>query len=270
MDVHEKMHNGDLYGPSEALVQEQAACLERQFEFNHTHPTDFARREALLREMFAEIGPGCYIEPPLHANWAGKFVHLGRSVYVNFNLTLVDDTAIYIGDYTMIGPNVTIATGTHPILPALRENFYQFNMPVRIGRNCWLGAGAIILPGVTIGDNVVVGPAASSPMTCPITSLRSAIPAACCARWGSATGKSISAVARSRPKSSPKSAKRRPNKLSPAERVCAKSAPKTSPNKQRQNNPRRWPCKAGSAGIWCFVMTRVKKRRECSGAQCAP
>ena len=157
MDVHKKMHNGDLYGPSEALVQEQAACLERQFEFNHTHPTDFARREALLREMFAEIGPGCYIEPPLHANWAGKFVHLGRSVYVNFNLTLVDDTAIYIGDYTMIGPNVTIATGTHPILPALRENFYQFNMPVRIGRNCWLGAGAIILPGVTIGDNVVVG-----------------------------------------------------------------------------------------------------------------
>lgn len=157
MDVHEKMHNGDLYGPSEALVQEQAACLERQFEFNHTHPTDFARREALLREMFAEIGPGCYIEPPLHANWAGKFVHLGRSVYVNFNLTLVDDTAIYIGDYTMIGPNVTIATGTHPILPALRENFYQFNMPVRIGRNCWLGTGAIILPGVTIGDNVVVG-----------------------------------------------------------------------------------------------------------------
>ena len=157
MDVHEKMHNGDLYGPNEALVQEQAACLERQFEFNHTHPTDFARREALLREMFAEIGPGCYIEPPLHANWAGKFVHLGRSVYVNFNLTLVDDTAIYIGDYTMIGPNVTIATGTHPILPALRENFYQFNMPVRIGRNCWLGAGAIILPGVTIGDNVVVG-----------------------------------------------------------------------------------------------------------------
>ena len=157
MDVHEKMHNGDLYGPSKALVQEQAACLERQFEFNHTHPTDFARREALLREMFAEIGPGCYIEPPLHANWAGKFVHLGRSVYVNFNLTLVDDTAIYIGDYTMIGPNVTIATGTHPILPALREKLYQFNMPVRIGRNCWLGAGAIILPGVTIGDNVVVG-----------------------------------------------------------------------------------------------------------------
>ena len=157
MDVHKKMHNGDLYGPSKALVQEQAACLERQFEFNHTHPTDFARREALLREMFAEIGPGCYIEPPLHANWAGKFVHLGRSVYVNFNLTLVDDTAIYIGDYTMIGPNVTIATGSHPILPALREKLYQFNMPVRIGRNCWLGAGAIILPGVTIGDNVVVG-----------------------------------------------------------------------------------------------------------------
>lgn len=157
MDVHESMHSGALYGPSEALVQEQAACLERQYEFNHTHPTDFARREALLREMFAEIGPDCYIEPPLQANWAGKFVRMGRSVYINFHLTLVDDTEITIGDYTMIGPNVTIVTGTHPILPALREKLYQFNLPVHIGRNCWLGAGVIVLPGITIGDNVVVG-----------------------------------------------------------------------------------------------------------------
>ena len=82
---------------------------------------------------------------------------MGQNVYANFNLTLVDDTHIYIGDCTMIGPNVTIATAGHPVLPELREKGFQFNVPVHIGRNCWLGAGVIVLPGVTIGDNTVIG-----------------------------------------------------------------------------------------------------------------
>lgn len=111
----------------------------------------------MLKKMFAELGDDCYIEPPFHANFGGKNVHLGNSVYANFNLTLVDDTDIYIGDYTMIAPNVTIATAAHPILPRLREKAYQFNVPVHIGRNCWIGAGSVILPGVTIGDNTVIG-----------------------------------------------------------------------------------------------------------------
>ena len=68
------------------------------------------RRAALLKEMFAEIGENCYIEPPLHANWAGKHVHFGSGVYANFNLTLVDDGQIYVGDGVMFGPNVTVAT----------------------------------------------------------------------------------------------------------------------------------------------------------------
>ena len=70
---------------------------------------------------------------------------------------MVDDTHIYVGDYTMFGPNVTVATAGHPILPELREKLYQFNMPIHIGRRCWIGAGAVILPGVTIGDNVIIG-----------------------------------------------------------------------------------------------------------------
>ena len=107
--------------------------------------------------MLAEVGEDCYIEPPLHANWGGRHVHFGRNVYANFSLTLVDDTHIYVGDYTMIGPNVTICTAGHPILPALREKGYQYNAPVRIGRNCWIGAGAVLLPGVTVGDNTVIG-----------------------------------------------------------------------------------------------------------------
>lgn len=154
----EMLHGGGLYRSDEAaLLNEQTACLERLYDFNATHPSEGEKREALLKEMFAELGENCYIEPPLRSNWGGRHVHFGKNVYANFNLTLVDDTHIYVGDYTMIGPNVTLATAGHPILPALREEVYQFNLPVRIGRNCWLGAGVIVLPGITIGDNTVVG-----------------------------------------------------------------------------------------------------------------
>ena len=111
----------------------------------------------MLKEMLAEIGEGCYIEPPFHSNFGGGHVHFGKNIYANFNLTLVDDTHIYVGDYTMFGPNVTVATAGHPILPELRSQGYQYNAPVHIGKNCWIGAGAIIVPGITIGDNVVIG-----------------------------------------------------------------------------------------------------------------
>lgn len=158
MDIYEKMHNGDLYLPNdEQIMQQQTICLDRLYDYNMTRPTEGKKREAMLKEMFAEIGEGCYIEPPFHSNWGGKHVHFGKFVYANFNLTLVDDTHIYVGDYTMLGPNVTVATAGHPILPELREQVYQYNSPVHIGRNCWIGAGVIIVPGITIGDNTVIG-----------------------------------------------------------------------------------------------------------------
>lgn len=153
-----RMMEGKLYLPTgEELLADQAVCLERLYEYNHTRPSQNEEREALLKEMFAEIGEGVYLEPPFHANWAGHHVHMGKNVYANFNLTLVDDGEIYIGDYTMIGPNVTIATAGHPALPELRQEAYQFNIPVHIGKNVWIGAGVIILPGVTVGDNTVIG-----------------------------------------------------------------------------------------------------------------
>ncbi len=158
MEEKEKLHTGDLYLPmSDEILKEQLDCLELLYDFNATRPHDLKKRAELLNRMFAEIGEGCYIEPPLHSNWGGKHVHFGKNVYANFNLTLVDDTHIYVGDYTLIGPNVTIATAEHPVLPELREQAYQYNAPVRIGRNCWIGAGAILVPGVTVGDNTVIG-----------------------------------------------------------------------------------------------------------------
>lgn len=158
MTEKEKMHTTDLYLPGDpAIVREQTACLDKLYQFNQTRPTEMEQRTAMLREMFAAFGEGCYIEPPLHANFGGRHVHFGRNVYANFNLTLVDDTHIYVGDFTMLGPNVVLATAGHPILPALRKQGYQYNAPIHIGQNCWLGAGVIVLPGVTIGDHTVVG-----------------------------------------------------------------------------------------------------------------
>ena len=157
-EMKDKMHTGELYLPmDDEIVAEQEKCMELLYDYNQMRPTEQEKRNRLLGKMFAEIGEGCYIEPPFHANWGGKHVHFGNYVYANFNLTLVDDTHIYVGDRTMFGPNVTVATGGHPILPELRIKGYQYNFPVHIGKNCWLGAGVIIVPGITIGDNVVIG-----------------------------------------------------------------------------------------------------------------
>ena len=158
MSMKDKMHTGELYLPmDEEIAKLQVQCLDRLYDFNNTRPTEQDKRQALMQEMYAEIGEGCDIEPPFHANFGGAHCHWGSHIYANFNLTMVDDTHIYVGDFTMFGPNVTVATAGHPILPQLREQAYQYNASVHIGKNCWLGAGAIVLPGVTIGDNVVIG-----------------------------------------------------------------------------------------------------------------
>ena len=158
MSMKDKMHTGELYLPyDEEIMVEQLKKLDRLYDFNMTRPTELQKRDELLKEMFAEIGEECYIEPPFYSNFGGGHVHFGKNIYANFNLTLVDDTHIYVGDYTMFGPNVTVATAGHPILPELRKQGYQYNAPVHIGENCWIGAGVLIMPGITIGDNVVIG-----------------------------------------------------------------------------------------------------------------
>lgn len=154
----ELMASGQIYlpGDTEILIR-QRECLELLYDFNATRPGEMERRNELLSRMLASCGKDCYIEPPFHANWGGRNLHLGDSVYANFNLTCVDDTDIYIGSYTMIGPNVTIATACHPFSPELRKKGAQYNKKVMIGENVWLGAGVIVLPGVTIGDNSIIG-----------------------------------------------------------------------------------------------------------------
>ena len=158
MTIYEKMHQTKLYNAGEAdLLEEQTGYLDKLYDFIQTRPTEGEKRMKMLKEMFAEIGENCYIEPPFHANFGGHHVHFGTGVYANFNLTLVDDTHIYVGDYTMFGPNVVLATAGHPSTPELRKRGYQYNAPIHIGNNCWLGTGVLVMPGITIGDNVIIG-----------------------------------------------------------------------------------------------------------------
>lgn len=157
-DIKYKMHHQKIYYPSdEEFLKEQLSYVDKVNDYNLTRTNELDKRQELLKEMFLSVGENCYIEPPLHANFGCKHVSLGNNVYANFNLTLVDDTYITIGDNTMIGPNVTLATAGHPILPSLRMKGYQFNVPINIGKNVWIGAGVIVLPGVNIGDNSVIG-----------------------------------------------------------------------------------------------------------------
>lgn len=158
MTNEELIHSGEIYQPEDpAILKKQAQAMLPMYEYNQTLPTEGEKRQALLKKMFASVGDNCYIEPPFHANWGGHHIKLGNHVYANFNLTIADDTYVTIGDHTMIGPNVTMSSAAHPILPELREHGYQYNLPITIGKNCWIGAGVIILPGVTIGDNSVIG-----------------------------------------------------------------------------------------------------------------
>lgn len=120
-------------------------------------PEGEKKKQRILRELFAEVGEGSYLQAPYHAMWGGHHVHLGKNVYLNFNATLVDDANIYIGDGTMIAPNVTIIAASHPISPKLREEGYGCNEPVYIGKNVWIASNVTVLPGVHIGDNSVIG-----------------------------------------------------------------------------------------------------------------
>ena len=158
MTQYERMVNGLIYDPGDQeIMAEQSTFQEGLLEFNLLKPFEAEKKQKYMKEVFAECGENCYIELPFHANWGGHHLHLGDYVYANFNLTLVDDGHIYVGDHVMFGPNVTITTANHPVNPELRLRGLQYNKDVRIDDNAWIGAGVIILPGVHIGKNSVIG-----------------------------------------------------------------------------------------------------------------
>jgi galactoside O-acetyltransferase len=158
MTQYERMQAGLIYDSADKeIVDMQTPYLDKLWEFNQLKPSQYKEKEAYMKEVFAECGDNCYIELPFHANWGGHNVHMGNGVYANFNLTLVDDGQIYIGDHVMFGPNVTVATPNHPIHAKMREHQLQYNKDIYIGENVWIGSGVLIMPGVHIGKNSVIG-----------------------------------------------------------------------------------------------------------------
>ena len=157
---HEMLNSGEMYDSvDDEFIAYQHELVQRLNEFNRTDetPEGLAKRERILREITGTYGENLYIIPPVSANCGLRHVHFGKNVVVNFNCMFVDDGDIFIGDDCMLGPGCCLATAIHPVSPRLRKYKILRNKSIRLGRNVWLGGGAIILPGVTVGDNSIVG-----------------------------------------------------------------------------------------------------------------
>ena len=126
------------------------------YEFNHTRPSEVEKRDKLIREMFGKVGKHVWVEPPVYFSY-GTNIHIGDNFYANFNFTIVDDYTVTIGDNVLIAPNVTISVTGHPVHHELRKAGEMFSFPVTIGNNVWIGSNVVINPGITIGDNSVIG-----------------------------------------------------------------------------------------------------------------
>ena len=155
MTEQEKMKQGLLWIDDEENLALQSKCKALVKKFNDLPADMMKEKEALLHDIFGEVGDNVWLNSPLTAA-VGKYVSIGEGTYANMNLTLIDDWKITIGKNVLIGPNVTICTTGHPIHPAHRlDGMYSF--PVSIGDNVWIGGNVMILPGVTIGENSVIG-----------------------------------------------------------------------------------------------------------------
>ncbi len=156
MTQDERMQKGYLWYDTGEYFEEQAKAKDLMYEFNHSKPSETEKRAGLQKEIFGEIGDHCILQQPITV-MRGKTVHIGDYCYFNSNAFFVDDSDIYIGDWVLFGPNVTISTTGHPIDPDLRGTGAMYSFPVHIGNKVWIGSNVVIMPGVTIGDNAVIG-----------------------------------------------------------------------------------------------------------------
>lgn len=153
----QKMLAGELYNAAdEALQADQAAAAEWMARYNAAGLQTAEQRHALLCERLAEVGAGAVIRPPFHCDY-GYNIRLGAGVFLNFNCVILDICEVSIGEGTQVGPAVQFYAADHPRDAAGRASGLEFGRPIRIGCNVWIGGGAIILPGVSIGDDALIG-----------------------------------------------------------------------------------------------------------------
>ena len=153
----EKMLAGELYSPNcPHLSADQARAKVWMVRYNASLALSPAERREILRELFAVVGGGAVIRPPFHCDY-GYNISLGKGAFLNFNCIILDVGQVTIGELAQIGPGVQMLTADHPRDKEQRRAGLEIGRPIRIGSNAWIGAGAIILPGVTIGDDAIVG-----------------------------------------------------------------------------------------------------------------
>ncbi len=152
-----KMLSGMLYDASDPeLIAERDHCRKLFQKINQTTENQKDDRNKLCYDLLGEAGEGLWIEPPFYCDY-GYNIRVGSNVFMNFNCCILDVMEVTIGDKTLLGPNVQIYTATHPIDAETRSSLLEFAKPVHIGRDVWIGGGAIICPGVTIGNGVIIG-----------------------------------------------------------------------------------------------------------------
>ncbi len=158
MTEKEKCHQGWLYNANHdrELLEERDKTKELLWRYNRLNPSEKAARRKLLDQLFGKLGEGAVIEQPFYCDY-GYNITAGNNFFANFNVTILDDAKVTIGNNVFLAPNVSIYTAGHPLEPEPRNQGLEYAYPVTIGNNVWIGGGVIILPGVTIGDNVTIG-----------------------------------------------------------------------------------------------------------------
>ncbi|MEA2776277.1 MAG: maltose O-acetyltransferase [Acetobacteraceae bacterium] len=153
----QKMLAGALYDANDPeLVSERAAAARWMVRYNASLAASTSDRLVLLHAQLGNVGEGAEIRPPFHCDYGSNII-VGRGVFLNFNCVVLDVVGVTIGAGTQIGPAVQIYTADHPRDPVARRAGKEFGQPIRIGRNVWIGGSAVILPGVTIGDDAIIG-----------------------------------------------------------------------------------------------------------------
>ncbi|MBD8042365.1 sugar O-acetyltransferase [Arthrobacter sp. Sa2BUA2] len=155
--MRERMQAGDLYIADDAeLAADSRRAISLADRYTRLWPQDPGAAVELLNELLGAIGADTEVRPPLYVDY-GKYISIGERTFINYNFTALDVAPITIGDDVQIGPNVQLLTPTHPLEPGPRRDKLEAARPISIGNNVWLGGGVIVLPGVSIGENTVVG-----------------------------------------------------------------------------------------------------------------
>ncbi|OJJ94931.1 hypothetical protein ASPACDRAFT_1883820 [Aspergillus aculeatus ATCC 16872] len=162
-EQYERMVSGMLYDPlAPELMASRFRARQLMSKYNAPISDQITcealteQREQLLRQIFGAVGKGAFVEPPLQVDYGCNIV-IGGGFYSNFNLTILDCSLVVIGDRVAFGPNVNIIGATHETSVQSRRNGVEFAREVRIGDDCWIGAGVMMLPGITIGKGCTIG-----------------------------------------------------------------------------------------------------------------